>query len=797
MGKSRNIKYKFLIISFVIFYTLNIIPVNFAPQILQQTFKENAIKANDDSTETKEKVVSNINNQLKKVKDQELQGDIYLKYNSKEQLTKIENILSNKGISIKGSYQLNDELKDGYQRGIIKVENKARVKAAVKYLNNLTSIAYAEPNYKYKITYTPTDSDYKYQWPLELMNAPAAWDITKGSRNITIAILDTGIDFTHPELSGHILSNGYDFVNKDKYPGDDNGHGTMVAGVIGAKMDGKGIVGVAGGTRLLPIKVLDRDGSGYTQNISKGIIYAVNNGAKIINLSLAGPYYSQGVKDAISYAHSKGRVVVAASGNSGRYMTTYPAANPYVIAVGATDSNDQLASFSNYGSYIDVTAPGEDIYTTAPLYRTVLNQRGYAIVDGTSFAAPQVSALAALLLSVFPNLSPNQVEGMIDGGVKDIGPKGKDIYYGYGRINLYRSIVDRYEPNYSLDKGVSVPIGQAIKANFVPAGDIDYYKYYVKKGYKLSFSIISPTGANIVVKVYNNQRSLIKTVNRYGDGRAETDSVIQSEDGYIYLRISDYNNRLIRLKYTLKTSKQDIYENNNTKETAYLIKSLPKEFNAQVSGKYDVDWYKFVLNKGGELKVNLSNYRKADGWQVGLFNKDKVNMPRREVGTDFTGISTFKVDNSGTYYIKLYNNNGEDIIKDYSLGINYAEKDNYEPNDNISNIVSNSSLEVNLNQTIIGNFHTNGDIDYYYFQSHGLGVFNFNLQFPLGLQPYVEVYRVNDLATPIYSNYSLNEYLSDQINVNQEGYYIVLIKPYNNNYTSSYNYIFTGNFTPN
>lgn len=797
MGKRNNIKYRLFIFIFAVFYCLNILTINnAAPNYSQSQRRNDIVKGNGNVNETKEKIVANINNQMNRVKGQVILNDIYIKFKSNDELNNIKKVLDKNNFKIKVSYQLKDELKDGYQRGVIRIANKTKVKEAVKYLNNLSNVAYAEPNYKYKAAFIPSDNDYRYQWNLDTINAPSAWDITKGSSSIIIAVLDTGIDFSHPELKDHILSSGYDYVNNDRYPGDDNGHGTMVAGVIGAKMNGSGIVGIDCPARILPIKVLDRYGSGYTQSIARGIVYAVNRGAKIINLSLAGPYYSQGVKDAISYAHSKGRIVIAASGNDGEHEITYPAAYPYVIAVGATDSDDQLSSFSNYGSYVDVVAPGEDIFTTAPLYHTYLNQYNYALADGTSFAAPQVSALAGLILSLYPNLSPDQVEGMIKGGAKDIGPKGKDMYYGYGRIDLYRSFVDKYEPNFNQDHGAIIPIGQSVQANFVPARDSDYYKYYIKQGYKFNISVTPAEGTNIVIRLYNNAGSLIKTINQYGDGKAESGSVIQTEDGYINVQVFDYRGRIIRKNYILKTSKDDIYENNNTQLTAYYLKNLPSQFNAQISGKNDIDWYKFMFNRGGELKVDLTNYSNAAGWHLELYNKNNKIIYRTEQGSDFTGASTFKLDNGGTYYLKLYNNNGVDVIKDYRLGVNYAEKDIYEPNDNINNIVSNSVLEIKNGQPIIGNFHANGDIDYYYFNSAGPGVFNFNLEFPYGMVPEVNIYNSTNLSKPFYSSLNLNRIITDQVKIDQAGSYIVLIKPYNN-YTSTNNYTFTGNYTIN
>jgi thermitase len=320
----------------------------------------------------------------------------------------------------------------------------------VRRLLDDPSVEYAEPNYiLHALPTIPNDGYYTWQWGMEKIQAPSAWDITTGASNIIIAIVDTGVDLDHPDLDAKVVA-GYDFVNNDNNPQDDNGHGTHCAGIAAAETNNNtGVAGVSWGAKIMPVKVLDDTGSGLLSWVISGIIYAADNGAKVINLSLGGEGNCQAsIQDAITYAHNRGALVVAAMGNCADPATyqlycsefnpiIFPASCERVVAVGATDSNDNRASFSGYRDYIDVAAPGVGIYSTWPW----LN--GYRTLDGTSMAAPHVSGLAALIWSVAPGYTPDQVEQIIKQSADDVNSNtypGKDDYLGWGRINAYRAV---------------------------------------------------------------------------------------------------------------------------------------------------------------------------------------------------------------------------------------------------------------------------------------------------------------------------------------------------------------------
>jgi thermitase len=272
------------------------------------------------------------------------------------------------------------------------------------------------------------------------IKASEGWSWSMGSRGTIIAILDTGIAQAHEDLKNKIMP-GYDFVNDDADPQDDNGHGTFVASIAAAETNnGIGIAGVAWNAMLLPVKVLDSLGNGNYLTIAAGIKYAADQGAKVINLSLGGDADSFILKDACQYAFAKGCSLVAASGNSGSETVQFPAAyDSLCTAVGASDASDTLAPFSNRGPQIDVVAPGVWIYGAHydPARPTEL--RFYDWDNGTSLAAAHVSGAMALLISYKPMLTNQQIMAIVKYTADDVNSSqkpGVDQEMGYGRINL-------------------------------------------------------------------------------------------------------------------------------------------------------------------------------------------------------------------------------------------------------------------------------------------------------------------------------------------------------------------------
>jgi thermitase len=305
--------------------------------------------------------------------------------------------------------------------------------AMIQMYQKNPNIDFAEPNYIAHVQLTPNDPYFNnWQKGLQRMDAHLAWDITTGSSDIIIAVLDTGVIPNHEDLANK-LTPGYNFINNTTNPTDDHGHGTRVAGIIGAiGNNGIGVAGTAWQSPLMPVKVMDSNGSGSHSNIAKGIIYAADNGASVINMSLGGASGSSTLKSAVDYAYNRNVVLVAAAGNSNTSVF-YPAAYPNVIAVAALDNYDQKASYSCFGPEISVSAPGNGIFST-------VRTGGYDVGTGTSFAAPFVAGLAGLILSSDASLSPAKVQALIEKGATDMAAPGWDPETGYGRINMAKSL---------------------------------------------------------------------------------------------------------------------------------------------------------------------------------------------------------------------------------------------------------------------------------------------------------------------------------------------------------------------
>ncbi len=279
------------------------------------------------------------------------------------------------------------------------------------------AVRYAELNRVYVAFDTPNDPDFGQQWGLHNttqtggtddadIDAPEAWDVTQGSGDVLVAVIDTGVNYNHADLDGGRVRTDidHDFINDDDDAMDDQGHGTFVAGIIAADTnDGVGIAGVCANCRILPVKVLDGEGSGSAESVAQGIQYAADQGADVLNMSLGFPSEcgcSQTVAGAINYAYEKGALLVAASGNdSDKGRTSYPSSSPRVMAVGASDHNDQEADFSNRDSYLDIMAPGVDIYGL-----DIDPDAPYRTASGTSAAAPHVAGVAGLILSTDSSL---------------------------------------------------------------------------------------------------------------------------------------------------------------------------------------------------------------------------------------------------------------------------------------------------------------------------------------------------------------------------------------------------------
>lgn len=319
---------------------------------------------------------------------------------------------------------------------VVAVPASRAAQALAAYGRN-PNVAYAEPDAIAVAFRTPNDPGFASQWGLGKIAAPQAWELQTGAE-VRVAILDTGIDRDHADLAAKIVAEKN--FTRSRTTDDKYGHGTHVAGIAAAVTDnGAGVAGTSWGAVLMNGKVLGDDGSGRYSWVASGLVWAADNGARVINLSLGGSSPSQALQDAVDYAWGRGAVVVAAAGNSGSSAPSYPAAYANAIAVAATDSQDAKASFSNYGDWVDLAAPGVGIYSTLPNHKNRIGQTNYGTLSGTSMAAPFVSGAAALVWSQLPTDSSNgDVRAKLEGTADRVA--GTGTYWANGRLNAYRAV---------------------------------------------------------------------------------------------------------------------------------------------------------------------------------------------------------------------------------------------------------------------------------------------------------------------------------------------------------------------
>ena len=410
-------------------------------------------------------------------------------YVAGEILVKFKDVVTNKQIdSVNSAYGTSVIYTSPYAGfNIIKIPLDRTVFEMVELYREKALVEYAEPNYIAHAYWTPNDPLYSFQWHFPQINMPSAWDIDPGGNpGVIVAVLDTGIAYEDygsyqraPDLAGTNFIPGYDFVNMDSHPNDDEAHGTHVTGTIAQTTNNSlGVAGIAFNSSIMPVKVLGADGSGTYQQIADGIYYAVDNGAMVINCSLGGPFSSSTLYDAVQYAYDNDVVFVAATGNDNLSVIGYPAAYGEVIAVGAVDINKVRAYYSNYGTGMELMAPGGDTsvdlngdgYMDGVLQQTFSGgdptNFDYWFWQGTSMAAPHVTGLIALIQSGWAasgieNSGPSRIENIRDilhSTAEDLGAPGYDTVYGYGLIDAAaalseaRAVVLEVDPS-SLDFG--------------------------------------------------------------------------------------------------------------------------------------------------------------------------------------------------------------------------------------------------------------------------------------------------------------------------------------------------------
>ncbi len=349
---------------------------------------------------------------------------------------------------------------DGSKIVIATFEHIGREKATAQIIKNSSLVEFAEPDYAVSPSAEPNDPNFSNQWHHNNVNSRQAWDITTGNTSVLTAVCDTGFDANHPDLAGNLrLDLAYNAQDDSDYIYDANGHGTGTAGTLGAVgNNGVGVAGANWNVDIIPVRIAisDSNSSAYISTMAKCIEYAADNGARIVNLSYGGIQYAT-IDSAAQYLRTRNGLLFMSAGNDGQSFS-YPD-YPSFIGVGATDENDNRASFSSWGDYVDITAPGVRILTTYPSNR-------YVYYSGTSFSSPLTAGIAALMVAANPAITPEDIENGLFSTATDIGSAGDDNVFGHGLVNAEAAV------NYATNLGsVSAPTAVInVSSQSVPFG---------------------------------------------------------------------------------------------------------------------------------------------------------------------------------------------------------------------------------------------------------------------------------------------------------------------------------------
>jgi len=550
------------------------------------------------------------------------------------------------------------------------VPESSDILSIIDEYKNDPNVEYAEPNYICLLDNTPNDPLFNKQWHLHNtgqtggvddadIDAPEAWDIETGSKDIVIAIIDSGIDYNHPDLSENIWENvdevadngiddddngyiddahGWDFIRNNNKPFDEFGHGTHCAGIAGAIGNNNiGISGVCWNCSLMPVKVFGKYGSATLGGILKGLYYAAENGADIFSMSWSMGGDTELIDLALEYAYSKGIVLVASAGNSNSKFPYMPAAFDYVISVGAIDKNNAKADFSNYGSWVDVSAPGVDVFSTMPTYPVSLNDYGYTMdysnMSGTSMSCPVIAGVVGIILSKNGNLEFDKLKTLIQSAVSSVD---SNFYIGNGNINLNYCVQNESLPIAILDPDYNGEEAEgSIELSGIASGDtFESYEILIGNGYY-------PSSWNSI-GVFNNPVEK--------DKLSSIDTLLLSEGFYtLKLEVKDINGNYFMDSISFLV--------NNIKTTVFVDDNGDKDYKtiqeaANNSGSGDTIFvYNGTYNDNIfiDKSINLIGENKKDTIINGLiYIRNAINIEIK--GFTFTQLTQENdLDDSSTY----------------------------------------------------------------------------------------------------------------------------------------------------
>jgi hypothetical protein len=531
----------------------------------------------------------------------------------------------------------------------VKFNSNDELQSQINRLSKDPNVEFIQPNYRYKkadanISYiqsTYSSKGYEnLQWIVDDLQINNAWAQSTGS-GIKIAVIDTGIDISHEDLTGKVVG-GQDFTGSGYYT-DDEGHGTHIAGIIAAQRgNGIGIDGLAYDSKLLAVKVLDNNGEGDTYAISQGIMWAADQGAKILNLSLGNYVDDAMLKAAINYADSKGCFIVAASGNDGLSGVMYPAAYDNVVAVGSTNESNQLSSFSNFGSQIDVVAPGVNILSTVP---ESITSYKYAYASGTSMSAAVVSAQLSLVLAKNPLMNKDVIFNLIKTSSFNLGGTSPNEAYGYGILDVNKILVgvsnalvpkvrnDLDDNAFFLSKQItqSTQISDRLLSDF----DANWYKLTIpfNKILKLKFNVIS--GSGLTAEIFKDSFDYpIKMI--AADDPTDSEYYMYNYGDEINYYIKVYNDDETLSNWTLDILYQNIDEGNYIPKDSTLKYNIDDPRIGQAVSGNSLNVRGWVISKIGIEKVEAVVDGIAQEINYGGYRPDVYNV-FKDYGDMFSG----------------------------------------------------------------------------------------------------------------------------------------------------------------
>lgn len=473
---------------------------------------------------------------------------------------------------------------------VVKLNKKTTMDQALKAYQSNSKVVSVSPSANF-VSYSTNDPKVDKQYHISQLNIEKAQKLV-GNKSIKVAVIDTGIYRSHPDLSGQLLA-GYNVPDSmsQPYPED---HGTHVAGIIAAKKNnGIGGYGINPNAKILPIDVFSRDIGASDYYIAEAILYAVKNGAKVINMSLGTSVPTPLVEEAVKEAIKKNVTVVAAAGNEGSDWANYPASIEGVISVGSTNKDKQLSYYSSYGPSVDVVAPGEDVYSTVYEYERKTSFRNFS---GTSMASPVVAGVASLLLTKYPKLKPEQVEYILEHTANDLGSKGFDTKYANGLVNPVAALSfdpkkipasvtnpSKEEDILAAAKEIQVTDNYQYEGKITKANEIQWKKLNVKKGEFIQTTLSGSKQFDYQMKLhlYSSNAKQEYTVNAVTAGKTEGKLLKVPFDGTLVIGVKDTNGSYDDSsqglsKYNLTIQKStELVDDGNTLENLANIEALP------------------------------------------------------------------------------------------------------------------------------------------------------------------------------------------------------------------------------